>query len=150
MSDLLTSSEITEFKGAAEDLWDTFSPHHEIVVHKEPIKTISTSNIDTRNLYGYNQKQNETIVTYTHISGIFSARVMYNDQQNQETIDQLNIEKDEGKVKIMVDQAARDFILSGITEKIEHEGYAFNVITEDRVKNFLGFKRYVFHMERTK
>ena len=56
----------------------------------------------------------------------------------------------QGKVKIKIEQDARDFILNGSkTEAIDIDGNTFNKYSSERVQDYLGLKYYVFYLEKT-
>lgn len=143
MSNLLTSAQILRATGAANDDFDTYSRN--IVVYKEPIKTAVAN---TNNYFGY-PDDNNIDYTYTYVSGVFPAKIMYNRQTVKE-VNSVPVTFSNGDVIIKVRPDCKDYINNGKTENIVVDGNTFNVLTDDGVKNYLGLVFHQYTLERTK
>jgi hypothetical protein len=144
MASLLTSNDIKSFSEVLADHFDTFQ--RDIIIHKEPIKVINTIN-SNKTYAGYNDSSNANNFTFLPQSKTFPAIVVYENKQSEVTnqVGTFPI----GMIKIKVKKEARDYILSGKTEKMEVDGKSFNVVTEDKVQNYLGLAFYIFHLQST-
>ena len=146
MGSLVTASEISVFTGDYQDLFDTFK--RAITVHKSPKKIINEINVDF--LHGYGEPTDQLNYTYSPVSEDFNAMVLYKDRQAAEDMEEIgNLTYFAGDVRIKVDQDCYDYIKSGKTEKIVIDGKDFQLMTEESVKYFFGFKLYVFHLQYT-
>ena len=56
----------------------------------------------------------------------------------------------DGSVRIKVKPEARNFIESGVTERIDLDGKSFNIDSEVTPKKFLGNEYYVYYLKETK
>ncbi len=146
MPSLITSSDVTSLTGDAFNHFLTFC--RDIVVFKEPIKTVVSSSSDVYAGYGNSSEQQN--VTLTPVSGIYSAIVKYNDDQKEgDPILNLNTTIPNGRARIKVAESGKVFIEAGKTECIDLDGYKYNLASTARVQNFLGLKFYVYYLERT-
>ena len=145
MANLLSDSEINNITGAFGDVFDTFKK--DIVVYKEPKKVVSDLNLGF--LYGYGVPSQKTNYTYTPVSGVYPALVSRK-RATKPDVEIDNISYPQNRIMIKVETPARTFINNGKTERIEIDGKAFNVVTDEAVKHFFGYKLYVFHLEATR
>lgn len=146
MANLLSNSDISFFTGAYNDWFDTFKVA--LVVFKEPVKTISS--LSSAPMYGYGDGANEENFTYTAVSGVYYAvrddagtlpAGRINEIENQ-------LAADESFIKVPLD--ARDFIMNGAkNEKAVIEGKNYNIVSEDRLHNFLSYNLYKFKIKLT-
>lgn len=146
MASLISDSEKKVLSGVFEDIFDTFK--REIVVYKEPTKTISS--INEAALFGYGEDSSITNYTYESKSGAYNAIVRYQDKQDESYYSEMNGPIPKGDVRIKVKKDCRDFIEQGKTERIEFDDKAFNVVSDDSVKRFLDSEYFVYYLERTK
>ena len=146
MASLVSASEVKTFTGDFQNLFDTFK--RRIVVWKEPKKTYTT--VENTVYVGYGAGAVKQNVSYTPESGIFDAIVSYTDKQKSDNLEELQLRHLGGQCRIMLQEAGRDYIKNGKTERIEIDGKAFNVVTDEAVKHFFGYKLYVFHLEATR
>lgn len=146
MPSLLSAADINSFTGDFQDLFDTFKRN--ITIYKEPKKTISNVNLDS--YHGYGESAQKANITYTSVSEVHQAVVSYKDRQDAEEIANIGLMYFAGDARIKVDSTTKEYILNGKTEKILIDGKAFNLLTEDSIKNFFGIRLYVFHLQATK
>lgn len=150
MASLLNETEKNNLTPLIEDLFDTFA--RDIIVHKEPKKIIK--NINTNSLAGYDENVNPENYEYIPESNIFKAKIKYENEQDLAALNHLGGLRSlisQGIVKIKVRKDARDYILDGRkTEKIEFDGKAFNIISDESVKKFFNTVYYVFYLQTTK
>ena len=143
MASLITSGEAAALTGIFNDIFDTFK--REIVVWKEPIKTVAT--VDDSFMYGYDIPSNVVNYTNSAVSGVFDAVVKYNDQMSKGYDPDLGSYLPEGKVRIKVKPATMRFIESGHTERIDFDEKSFDIKSMKTPKKFLGNEYYVYHLE---
>lgn len=144
MASLLSKNDRAVFSKVLSDHFDTF--RRVITVHKEPTRIINTIN-SNKTYAGYNDSSNINNFTFVPNSEKFPAIVVYDNKQT-EVVSQI-ASYPAGVVKIKVDKCARDYIINGKTEKIEVDGNSFNLITEDKVQNYLGLVFYIFYLRAT-
>lgn len=144
---LITGSVLSSFSGAFGDLFDTFSRN--IIIFKEPKKTIVQQNVD--NYIGYSSIDSPIEYTYTPVSGIYPAQIIYSvSAKNQDILNkEANINLPQVPVKIKVKEDARDFIQVGKTENILIDGQVFNLNSQYEVQNYLGLQYYYFELLQT-
>jgi len=151
MSSLVTQNEIDIFTGDFENLFDTFK--RPITVFKTPKKVVSAASVNNQNIYFGYDSQNvapNVIESYEPVSGVFEVMIRYKDQQQSNPLDELNTNSFEGDVRIKVQEDCREFIKDGRTENIQFDNKVFNVVGDEAVKYFFGYKLYVFHLKATK
>lgn len=147
MASLLNETEKNNLTPLIEDLFDTFA--RDIIVHKQPKKNISQS--INNSLAGYGETSIQENIEYIPESKSFKAKIKYNNDQELAKINDLNNLISKGIVKIKVRQDARDYILNGTkTEKIEFDGKAFNIVSDEAVKKFFNTTYYIFYLELAK
>jgi len=149
MPSLVSTEEISSFTGDYQNLFDTFK--RQFVVVKEPKKKISSADINADFLYyGYqnvSQKPN-TLANYEIISGIYSGMIKYGDSNNRYTsFTEFKNVIPESKVRLKVEEDAKNFITKDKTERIVVDGLSFKVMGSFVVKYFFGVKLYVFNLE---
>ena len=145
MSSLVSNDEVSVFTGDFKNLFDTFQ--REIVVHKEPKKVVTSL---STTLYAGYRPQNQTKTEYIPRTGVFPAMVTYADQADKEFLEDIHANLVVGDARIKVEKDCYEFIEGGgKTEQISLDGFSFNTKTTAAVKNFFGFKLYVYHLEKT-
>lgn len=149
MAGFLNQSHIHKLSGAYNKHWDTFKK--QIIVHKEPVRTIVTVNTNNSPIFGYDEtSQSPSSYEYTAVTGVFDGQVSVNLDQKTNELEEIKNQVGAGRIRIKVKQDCRDFIEDGRkTEKIEYGGQSYNVITFDGLQNYLGLKFYTFFLERT-
>ncbi len=135
MPSLITPTEASTLTGIFGDIFDTFSRN--IVVHKEPTKTVVSNNQPYS--YGYSESSNEVNYQYTPVSGVFPATIKYG---GDATLGD--------KVRVKVKKDAMEFITEGRTEKITVDNKDYNVISFERPKKFLTSEFFMFYLEIAK
>ncbi|MBC8411103.1 MAG: hypothetical protein H8E12_20660 [Rhodobacteraceae bacterium] len=146
MASLISSGEKAELTGVFGDVFDTFSRN--IIVYKEPIKTVSS--INEANIFGYGDTSNQVNYSYTAQSGTYPATVQYADHQQQKYSSDVGGAIPQGQVRIKVRPDCRDFIKNGRTERIEFDDKSWDLVSDDTAKKFLDSEYYVYHLERRK
>ncbi len=144
MASLLTSTEIASVTGAIGDSFDTFK--QEIVVYKEPIKTIADLNVSF--LYGYNTEYEESNYTYTAVSGVYNGLVISNSAvATDDFINDAKIEVPDNEIRIKVEKDARDFIRNGMkTERIVIANKDYYMIGSDKKVSMFTKDYYIFKL----
>jgi len=143
MADLLSSTDKAFFATVMGDIFDTFK--REIVVHKEPQKIVTNVNAD--GYHGYGESSNSENVSYLPVSKSFFAMISYKDDQKSDADVSTGIEFSKGRVRIKVEEEARNYIVNGDTIKIDVDGKSFKLVTDDSLKHYFGTKYYVFFLE---
>jgi hypothetical protein len=147
MADLISNTERVALGSMFNDIFDTFKRY--IVIHKEPKKIIKQ--ISMSQIFGYGDYSEAVNYTYIPVTGVYPAIIKYTDKQTANFVEEINSQISVGTASIKVKKDCRDFISNGKTEKIEFDGKAFNVISDDAVKSFLSASEfYVFQLEVTK
>jgi len=146
MASLLSSLEIKGITGIFEDIFDTFK--RTVVIHKEPVKTISQ--INTENLFGYGDASNMVNYTYAPQSGTYFAKISYVEKKSEDPyVRDLASRIDSNLVRIKVKDDARDYINKGKTEKITFDDKTFEIAGNQMVKNFLGSEFFIYYLKET-
>ena len=146
MASLITSEEAAALTGIFNDIFDTFK--REIVVWKEPIKTVAT--INESYLYGYGDPSNLINYTSSPVSGVHSAVIKYTDEMESAYDSNVTSYLPEGEARIKVQTETKDFIEKGKTERIDFDGKSFNVTSEVTPKMFLQNEFWVYHLREIK
>ena len=146
MPRLISATEKQKLTGIFTDIFDTFK--REIVIHKEPRKVISQ--VNTASLFGYGDPASSVNYSYEPVSGIFSATIRYDMNQETERLADIPQNISLGNVYIKVQEGAKNYINKGKTEKITFDNKSFKIISEDANKSFLDSKFYVYRLEATK
>ncbi len=146
MASLLSSLEISGITGIFEDIFDTFK--RTIVIHKEPVKTISQ--INTENLFGYGDSSNTVNYTYAPQSGSYFAKISYVEKSSEDPyVRDLGTRIDSNIVRIKVKNDVRNYIQKGKTEEITFDDKTFQIAGNEIVKNFLGSEFYIYYLKET-
>ena len=146
MPSLISDTEKQKLTGNFTDIFDTFK--REIVIHKAPRKVISQ--VNTASLFGYGDPASSVNYSYEPVSGIFSATIRYDMNQETERLADIPQNISLGNVYIKVQEGAKNYINKGKTEKITFDNKSFKIISEDANKSFLDSKFYVYRLEATK
>lgn len=151
MAGFVNNNQIFALSGAYYKHWNTFKK--QIIILKEPTKTIVTSDINNSPLFGYSEEsQPATSFTYTSVTGVYDAQITENLNQKAEEIvpGEVKNTKAIGTIRIKIQQDAKDFIEDGRkTEAIQYGGQTFNVVNFDGLQNFFGLKFYTYFLERS-
>ncbi len=140
----ISSTDIAEFTGAYGEFFDFFK--REVVVYKTPQKTVS--DISLNFLYGYGTDSNGDNYSYTPNSGIFSGIVVYNAAPNQMLMDS-DTQDVENKIKLKVEETAKNYINEGQTESVLIDGRNFFIKGDDITEKFLTKTYYTYTLEET-
>jgi hypothetical protein len=145
MPSLVSDTEKAELQIIFGDIFDTFK--RSITVHKEPIKTFSS--IDINFIFGYGEPSQQANVSYTHQSKSFYATISYRfSDSDTDYVEDISSYVPGSIVKIKVEETCKDYITTGgQTEHVEFDGKKFNIISEEITSNFLGISYYVFFVQ---
>jgi uncharacterized protein YukJ len=134
MPSLISAEEYVSITGALSDLFDTVSG--QIVVNKEPKKTLIAGSFNTPSLPGYSKRRDEQSFDYVPQSGIYPAMIDHGKAGQEFESDQgIHVRYPDGTILIKVKEDAKDFIFDGIkTENIIADGQFFNVEGTPRAK----------------
>lgn len=149
MSNLLSSTELAGIISGFNSIHETFC--RSIIVYKEPIKTLQ--NVNTGEfLYGFGENQVQNAYSYTEVTGVYPATIKYNDPQgvNIDLNNDMKAYISNGGVVVKVKKDARDFIVSGKTEKFVMDQRTFTLESEDTKHTFLNDGFYLFKLKATK
>ena len=147
MANLLTNTDTSSFTGILADHFDTFKRN--IIVYKEPKKVIDIAASNNNVMAGYGESSDPENVSFVTVSGTFPALVNYQGKQDLPYISEVSSNASKGVVKIKIDKEARDYIKDGKTERVVIDSTSFNIISDDKLQNFLGLQYYVYFLEKT-
>lgn len=145
---LLTQSDKDILTGVLFQHYLTF--RKQITVHKQALQTFTAINNDI--LAGYGDSSQVNNITYTPVSGVFLARVRYDNpiaQHKEDPIREISVRIPKGGAVIMCEEDCKSYILNGKTEKIESDNRSFNVVSDQGLHDYLGLKFYYFTLENT-
>ena len=145
MANLLANTDTSSFTGILADHFDTFKK--DIVIYKEPKKVVNVSSNSV--MAGYGENSDSSNVSFVAVSGAFSALVTYQGKQDLPYISDVSANISKGMIKIKVEKDARDYIKNGKTERVVVDNSSFNIVSDDKLQNFLGLKYYVYFLEKT-
>ena len=145
MANLLANTDTSSFTGILADHFDTFK--RDIVIYKEPKKVVSVSSNNV--MAGYGESSDSSNVSFVAVSGVFSALVNYQGKQDLPYISDVSANTSKGMIKIKVEKDARDYIKDGKTERVIVDNSSFNIVSDDKLQNFLGLRYYVYFLEKT-
>ena len=135
------------FTGILADHFDTFK--RSIIIYKEPKKIINISASNNNVLAGYGESSDAENISFVAVSGTFPALINYQGKQDLPYISEVNSSASKGVIKMKVEQDARDYIKDGKTERVIVDGSSFNIISDDKLQNYLGLQYYVYFLEKT-
>ena len=148
MASLLTDEQKAAFADARVDLFDTFA--RPITVFKTPEKTI----ISTASGYNFAYGEGDQTITYTPVSGVFDARIVYFDKTRQlsqggnmffnEGAD-FKLSQKNPLVKIIIKESGYLFLAE--TEKVEFDGVMFKRVGPLNRHYYLGANLYKVYLE---
>ena len=149
-SSLLSTSQIAELTGVYSRHFETFS--HErtriITIYREPIKVVTTP---TQVVYpGYSNNYVQENISYTSVSAEYPAIVHYIEEQMTESLLDVKAETPgKAKIKIKVEEDAKNYIDGAKVEKIIVDGITCNLTSDKGVRSFLGLKYYYYILNQT-
>ncbi len=147
MANLLTNFNPASFTGILADHFDTFK--RDIIVYKEPKKIINISASNNNVLAGYGESSDSENISFIAVSGTFPALINYQGKQDLPYIAEVSSSASKGVIKMKVEQDARDYIKNGKTERVIVDNSSFNIISDDKLQNYLGLQYYVYFLEKT-
>lgn len=151
MSSFLSESQITSMENAFSRLHDTFA--RDIVVYKTAKQIVISTN--PNHDFIWESSPTNDVVENIPVSGVFKARIKYaNDQDRNQfnTVvagkgsDQVNIELENGDVRIKLDATGAAFIKDATRVVFDNE--VFNVETPARPHGIVRPQFYDFVLKR--
>jgi hypothetical protein len=149
MADFLTTAERSSLSGDMNTIFDTMSKGRTITVVLEPIQTLVVET-SSENVFGFGDTQKEEVYSYTPVSGIFPAMIMYPMEHPSPLNAETNVLLYAGKITIKVQQNCRDYIKTGSVVKILADNKQFDIDGEERRQMFLNDSYYYFDLKATK
>lgn len=146
MPSLISATERANLTGIFGDIFDTFS--RQMIVYKEPIK-VRTSYDPANMVFGFGESQQEQPQTYTEVTGVYPAKILYKGQ-GARFVPDLDAQIPEGGCSVKVRLDAKDFIVNGKTEKLIVDGKTYKLDSEDQARTFLDSNFYVFILRLVK
>jgi len=145
MPSLLTSDETNSITGAFGDVFDTFAK--QVTVWKEPKKVVSDLNLNF--LYGYEDDvSSSATVTYEAVSGTYSGVVSRQGKKgDSDERYGAGFFLPDNQIRIKVEEDARDFINSGVNERVVISTKSYNIVGKESQADFLTKKYFVFLLE---
>jgi len=145
MASLLSDTEKASITGAFGDVFDTFAKR--VVVWKEPIKIVSDLNLDF--LYGYeDDASSSATVTYQAVSGIYSGIVSRKGKRgDSDEYYEAGFFLPDNQVRLKVEEDARNFIKSGINERLVVDDKNYNIVGKEQQADFLTKKYFIYLLE---
>jgi len=140
MANLLSSAERATAKSLYGDFFETFQ--REIVVHKSPKKVINTVNLTT--VFGYGTEEH-VVYDYQTVSGVYSGLIDYKFKDNY-LVTEINQKFINADARIKVEQAAKDFIDEGRTERIDFDNKTFQVMSSESPSSIIS-EYYTFYLK---
>lgn len=117
-----------------------------IVIYKEPQAIIA--NVSNSVSYpGYRETSNESNITYEPVYQTFSGFVFKMAVTPANQLPQINQRVFDGKVRLKVEEDAKDYIMNGKTEKIVAGGKDWNLVGGPETQNFLTLTYYYFDLK---
>lgn len=154
MANLISTAEQSGILAVFENSFDTWS--RSIVVYKQPLKTlVSPTPSTSTNPFGFGEEQQESLYTYTPVSGTYQAIIRYNDierdlSEHAPLLTELLAHVYAGPVSIKVKKACRDYINDGETERIVVDDQTYLQWSDERKQTYLGSEYYIFTLRKTK
>ena len=98
---------------------------------------------------GYGESSDSENISFIAVSGTFPALINYQGKQDLPYIAEVSSSASKGVIKMKVEQDARDYIKNGKTERVIVDNSSFNIISDDKLQNYLGLQYYVYFLEKT-
>jgi hypothetical protein len=146
MANLIPAAAQTCLTGAMGDWFDTFSANSSIIIHKQPLETVVEER-PTDSYWGYNERQPNNSSTYTPVNASYPAIIKYGTDQEDDVMRDIDVRNREGKVTIQVEQAAKDYISDGVTEKVTFDDKHWKIVGSPTHKRFLNRTTYIYDVE---
>ena len=145
---LLSADEKAQIKEAYESFFETFRKI--ITVHK--VSEIVVSDVNLDQIFGYNEDANPTNYTYAHKSLDFYALIVFPTRGDQTlgVMTEMAVQIPDGEIRIKVEEACKDYIQIGKTEKITVKGKSYTLISTDAEVNNIITGYYIFKLKEIK
>jgi len=135
--------------GIQNRFFNTFS--RQIVIYKQSQEIPIPNPASSQNfVFGLGNQQASTNYTYQQVTGVYSALVIYADDQKFEMLSDPNLRTTPGEVKIKVQEDAMNFIENGKTEKIFLDNRYFEIVGEQKQRTLLNNKLYQYILQSIK
>lgn len=145
MASLLTDAEKSKFKGALDDLFDTFKQN--IVVYKEA--QIELVDAAQPRMFGYNERVDISNINYAPVTGVFPALVIFGKKQDETQLQDMANRVPEGQATIKVKSDCRDYIdNNGRTIGVVINDLMFKVVSSQSQRRFITPDYFIYVLER--
>tara|TARA_R100000005_G_C4997623_1_gene204316 strand:+ start:747 stop:1190 length:444 start_codon:yes stop_codon:yes gene_type:complete len=131
------------FTKAYGEFFDYFKK--EVVVYKEPKKTVS--DVQLSFLYGYGTDSNGDNYEFTPVSGVFSGLVVYRNNIPDTQLTEINVEMPDKQLMLKVEEKAKDYINNGRNDSLIIDDKKFFIKSRDIKEVFLTKNYYVYTLE---
>ncbi len=156
MANLFTNEEIAIYKGAIDDMHDTFA--RDIVVWGQAAETITIPEPDINDDYDYayggsagQRVGSQSTIVYTPTSKTIKARIKYIDKQEKEyglaiesAQNKINVTTSSNLVRIKVKQA--DVTTVENATKITIDNVDFEIVTAPHIQGIIGTDYYTYYL----
>lgn len=151
MDSFLTPAQKAELEAPIANLHATFA--RPLYLYKQAKEVVVFENPDHNFIFETAPTNSEVVIT--QVSGIFSGRVAYAYQQRtaqfnspnrQRAEDQININLEEGTVRLKLDPSGSAFIEDALRVKLD--GDIFEIVTNKRPHGLFDPKWYTFTLKR--
>lgn len=143
MADLLSNSQKLAYGNVFNDIHDSFA--RPIIIFKIPKRTVISSNLSYN--FAYDSDQQALDVTYTPVSGIFQARISW---QNPSTLNGYKEIKEEihgNIVKLKVKKEVFDFLDNA--QHVEIDGRSVQFFGSSQPHGLFGIDFYNIYYEES-
>lgn len=127
--------------------WLTFN-HQNLIVHREPKKTIS--NPSASSYYGYSNSNNDNVEMVPQ-SSVFPCIVRHKvDKQEGQFMPETMTRIIDGDVRIKILADAKDYIKADKVISIQIDDQHYDINSEPFTQDFLGLKFYYYDLNKRK
>ena len=144
MANLLTDLDISDFTTVLRDHFDTFK--RDITIYRR--SQVVTTDINSVPIVGYSDPSiNNSTVTYTSETGVFSAIRMNKNNFPITNLGEFKLGLSDGEIRIKVEEDAMRFIEQGGVERIVVDEISFNLDGQRHTQNYLGQIYYIYYLK---
>jgi len=143
----LTPSQLTTLSGTFARHFSQFSSgiSNFVTIYKEPLQTIN--NLNSQSIYGYSSDttiNSNSDISYTEVSQTFPAQILYSNDIKSLPFPQMKTDISNSDIFIKVDEAGKNYIINGKTERAQINGQIYDLSSTYKVQNYFGLKFYYF------
>jgi hypothetical protein len=143
----LTPDQLTTLSGTFARHFSQFSSgiNNYATIFKEPLQNIN--NLDSQSLFGYSSDttvNSNSDITYTEVSRSVPAMIIYGNDIKSLPFPQMKTDISSSDIFIKVDEAGKNYITNGKTERAQINGQIYDLSSTYKVQNYFGLKFYYF------